>query len=307
MNDGVTKFAIQGLDKGIKNLQQLGRKILSLIHKSYNMQERHKQRDQYFREQAYTSGKFVIPFIESSVPLTQETEVLEIGCGEGGNLVPFLDKGCKVTGVDILETKINNARTFYADHPLRENIEFICSDIYTPPEKLKKRFDLIIMRDVLEHIHNQERFLNYVKVFLKTEGKFFLGFPPWQNPFGGHQQMCVNKTLSKLPWIHLLPGQLYPALLRKGGEPEKRIESLLEIRDTRITIERFKRIIRKENYRIEKRELWFINPNYQVKFGLRPRKQLALINALPWFRNFMITTCYYLLSCSTESCRDKGD
>lgn len=267
------------------------------------MQERHRQREKYFKEQAYTSGNHVIPFIEKSLALGPGIEVLEIGCGEGGNLLPFLEAGCKVTGVDILETKITNANTFYSEHPLRENIEFICSDIYTPPEKLKRQFDLILMRDVLEHIHDQERFLNYVKVFLKPSGMFFLGFPPWQNPFGGHQQMCIHKYLSKLPWIHLLPGSTYPGLLRWAGEPEQMIESLMEIRETRISLERFHRIIRKEKYKVEKRILWFINPNYQVKFGLKPRKQIGVINTLPWIRNFLITTCYYLLSCDSDDCR----
>ncbi len=267
------------------------------------MQERHRQRDKYFEEQAYTSGKYVIPFIEEHLPVGPGTEVLEIGCGEGGNLLPFLEAGCRATGVDILETKISNAEKFYSDHPQKENIEFICSDIYSPPENLKRQFDLIIMRDVLEHIHNQERFLNYVKIFLKSSGMLFLGFPPWQNPFGGHQQMCLNKYLSILPWIHLLPGRTYPGLLSLAGEPQKRIESLMEIRETRISLERFLRIIRKEKYKVEKRILWFINPNYQVKFGLKPRKQIALIYSLPWIRNFMITTCYYLISCNSDECR----
>src|SRR5690606_22371864 len=100
----------------------------------------------------------------------------------------------------------------YADHPNKLNLELICEDIYKANLN-GRQFDLIIMRDVIEHIPNQELFMKYVKKFLKSDGKFFLAFPPWQNPFGGHQQVCRNNLLSKLPWFHLLPKNLYKLVL----------------------------------------------------------------------------------------------
>jgi len=260
------------------------------------MQERHLDREKYFEEQANTSGNYVIPFIETIHNIVPGMDILEVGCGEGGNLKPFLDRGCNVTGVDILESKITHAKLFYQEHDKRKNIKLIASDIYNPPDVIKKQFDLIIMRDVLEHIHDHDKFMNYIKIFLKPGGLFFLGFPPWQNPFGGHQQMCYNKFLSKLPWFHLLPGRLYPDLMRLFKEPASRIKDLMEIRDTKITIEGFEKIIRKENYQIIKQTFWFINPNYKIKFGLKPRKMNALISGIPYLRNFFITTCYYILA-----------
>ena len=67
------------------------------------MQKRHSDRLLYFNEQIYTTRKYVIPFIEKHHDVTGDMSVLEIGCGEGGNLQPFLDLGCKVTGIDICE------------------------------------------------------------------------------------------------------------------------------------------------------------------------------------------------------------
>lgn len=265
------------------------------------MQERHHKREQYFIEQSVTTADYVIPFIKQFKELNPDSEILEIGCGEGGNLKPFLDLGCKVTGVDILETKISKGEKFFKDHPKRKNLRLIASDIYQPSKDLDQKYDIVFMRDVLEHIHGQEKFMKYVKRFLKADAVFFLGFPPWQNPFGGHQQMCHNSFLSMLPWFHLLPGKLYPGVLRLFNEPEGRIEDLLEIRETRISIERFRKIIKKENYRIIKEDFWFINPNYKIKFGLKPRKMPGIISAVPWIRNFLITTNYYLLSYQFKS------
>lgn len=180
------------------------------------MQLRHTQRETYFSEQAATTRKHVLPFIERHMVIGPETRVLEIGCGEGGNLVPFVERGCReVIGMDLARDKIKNGQTFFqnwlANQPQTERsaprLE-ICN-IYDASPTDWGTFDLIFMRDTLEHIHDQARFMAFVHSFLKPTGKFYLGFPPWQNPFGGHQQMCRSRLLSKLPYFHLLPRPLY--------------------------------------------------------------------------------------------------
>lgn len=77
------------------------------------MQARHHNRTQYFREQAYTTRNYVIPFIECVKQINAESEILEIGCGDGGNMEPFLDRGCKVVGVDAANQRIKDAITFF--------------------------------------------------------------------------------------------------------------------------------------------------------------------------------------------------
>jgi len=163
-------------------------------------------------------------------------------------------------------------------------------------DEFKEDFDLIILRDVIEHIHNQEKFMNCLKKFLKPGGKVFFGFPPWQNPFGGHQQICKSKLLSKLPFFHLLPLPLYKGVLKIFGESTSTINDLAEIKETGISIERFERILKKENWVTDKKMFFFINPNYEVKFGLKPRASFGFISAIPVVRNFFTTACYYLVS-----------
>ena len=259
------------------------------------MQERHKNKKRYFDEQARTTEKFVVPYLKDLMELSAETEVLEIGCGEAGNLKPFVDLGCKATGIDIACNRIELAREFYSDHKLKNNLELICSDIYKV-DPAGKKYDLIIMRDVIEHIPNQEKFMGFVKSFLKAKGKFFLGFPPWQNPFGGHQQISNNKILSKLPYFHLLPKSIYTFILKAFNESDSKIKGLMEIRETGISIERFERILKKEGYTVEKRDFYLINPNYETKFGLKPRKQNRLVSTIPVVRNFFTTAMYYVVS-----------
>ena len=152
-------------------------------------------------------------------------------------------------------------------------------------------FDLIFLRDVIEHIHNQEKFIGFIKRFLKKDGVIFFAFPPWRMPFGGHQQIAQSPFLSRLPFYHILPKSLYSCILRGGGESIDCITALLEIKQTGISIRRFNRIMKTHGYKILKKTDWFINPNYETKFRLKPRK-LYLLNRLPYLRDFF-TTCYY--------------
>jgi SAM-dependent methyltransferase len=256
------------------------------------MQERHKNRNKYFREQAYTTEKYCIPFIQEVLPVGSTQKVLEVGCGEGGNLMPFLDLGCECVGIDIACNKIDNGIKYFEDHNHYSNLRLMCQDFFT--WETEEKFDLIYLRDVLEHLPKRDVFMGKVKHLLKPGGKMFLGFPPWQNPFGGHQQICENKLLSKLPFYHLLPRPLYKWLLRMGGESAARIEGLMEVRDTRISIGEFYRLVKNNNYGIDRQLFFLFNPNYQIKFGLKPRKQPLYF--VPFLRNFIITTCYFVVS-----------
>ncbi len=263
------------------------------------MQERHLDRRKYFNEQVVTTTKYVIPYLKDYFSPGEKKRVLEIGCGEGGNLLPFLEAGCFVTGIDLSENKIEKARANFTGHPNSSHLLLICDDVYLLGETAG-RFDLIFLRDVIEHIYDQGKFLHFVKRFLNPGGSIFFAFPPWQNPFGGHQQICRNRLLSHKPWFHLLPRSVYTTILRLGGETEATINALLEIRETRLTIERFETLLMQQQYRTLRKSYYLINPNYEVKFGLKPRLAPAFPGKIPWLRNFVTTTAYYLVDLPTD-------
>ena len=83
--------------------------------------------------------------------------------------------------------------------------------------------------------------------------------------------------------------------MRLFGETKRTIESLIEIKETGISIERFERITKKENFQIVEKTHFLINPNYEIKFGLNPKTQFGLISAIPFVRNFFTTAVYYLI------------
>ncbi len=111
-------------------------------------------------------------------------------------------------GVELEKGRIQAGRQWLADDIESGNIVFSAKDIYDvdPVDSmLGGSFNLIILKDVIEHIHDQAKLVNRMKRFLAADGMIFLGFPPWQMPFGGHQQMCRNRILSNSRIITFFP------------------------------------------------------------------------------------------------------
>lgn len=256
---------------------------------------RYTDRERYFNELAQTSETYFTDYILRFKGLGAGTRVLEIGCGEGGNLVPFAKAGCSVCGLDLAGGKIANADWFFQAQGLSG--VFLCADFLTATE-LKGGFDLILIHDVIEHIEPEYKslFFRRAKDLLSSDGIVFWGFPAWQMPFGGHQQICRSKVCSKLPFMHLLPAGIYKRYLQLFGESEACINELMSIKKSKMTIESFERLCAAEGYDVLDRKLWFINPHYQVKFNLKPRVLWGWLGNIPWLRNFFTTGCFFITS-----------
>lgn len=257
------------------------------------MQNCHLDRRSYFNELATTSGAYYIPYIERVMALSPATRVLEIGCGEGGNLEPFAERGCDVTGVDIVDGRIEQAQTFFAQDGVKGR--FVCSNVLDCDSGFDGQFDIVLAHDVIEHIPDKPAFLHAAMRFLRPGGIAFFGFPAWYMPFGGHQQICRSRFCSHAPFLHLLPLPLYRCILESCGVKEKDVNELMSIRETRITVEKFESLAKKEGFAVLDRRFWFINPHYQAKFGLRPRVLWNWLGHVPYVRDFFITSAFYLL------------
>src|ERR1700712_6058436 len=79
------------------------------------MYEFHLDRKRYFDIQILNAEKYVIPFIEEKYALVTGMQVLEIGCGEGGVLKAFVNRGCTGVGVELDQGRIDNANDWLRD------------------------------------------------------------------------------------------------------------------------------------------------------------------------------------------------
>ncbi len=254
----------------------------------------HADRKRYFEIQAQNAVEHVLPFIQEVKTVQKGMRVLEIGCGEAGVLKPFLELGCDAVGVEFDVIRFEMPKELLSNYLSNGQLKLIGKDIFTVDveTELGGKFDIIILKDVIEHIHDQPKLITDLKQFLNPSGCIFFGFPPWQMPFGGHQQLNTNKFFGALPYYHLLPKKIYKWLIKLGKGP---LEELMQIRETKISIEDFEKISTHCGYEIINKKHYIINPIYQYKFELKARTQFSLISKIPWFRNFVTTCVYYLI------------
>lgn len=255
----------------------------------------HSDLKYYFDINTKTANEFIMPFIKEHINTETPLHILDVGCGEGGILNAFLQKGHACVGIELDPVRLDHARNWLQKEIDEHKVKFMYINIFdinvNDPDF--KKYDLIILKDVIEHIHNPSAFIAQLKLFLKPGGAIFFGFPPWQMPFGGHQQICKNKWLSRLPYYHLLPKPIYKFILKSAKE---NVAELMDIRETRITIERFERITKENGFEILGRKLFLVNPIYKYKFGWKPKAQFYWLSNLSFIRNFFTTCAYYIIS-----------
>jgi ubiquinone/menaquinone biosynthesis C-methylase UbiE len=252
----------------------------------------HNDTDRYFNIQHEDAKSSIIPFIKRSKNI-EGKRVAELGCGEAGILKAFEEVGCKCYGLDLDENKISYAKEKYEKS---EKVSVEVGNALNLKNKFngKSKFDIVILKDTIEHIKDKVGLLGAAKSILKEDGAIFIGFPPWQMPYGGHQQITESK-LGKIPFYHLLPDNIYKSYLEKIGEKNEKIEHLMEISKTGLSISKFEDITKESGLIISDKKYYIINPIYEYKFGLHPVEQFSFLYNVPWVRNFLTTTAFYLL------------
>lgn len=257
----------------------------------------HQDKIRYFNIQKTVTDEDIIPFIERNYGPVTGKHVIEIGCAEAGVLKSFIDHGNTGVGVELSSSRFDQATSFLAKEIAENKAQIINKNIYDiahPVTEFGRLFDVIILKDVIEHIPDQEKFIPKLKEFLADDGVIFFAYPPWWMPFGGHQQICRHKILRTLPWFHLLPASFYTLILKTFGEQQPTIDELLDIKSTGINMERLYNILKKNDFTISGEIMWLINPIYKFKFGLKKRKVVPFLANIPYLRNFY-TTAHYIL------------
>ena len=97
-------------------------------------------------------------------------KILDIGCGGGLLSEPMCRLGGDVTAIDASDKNINIAKIHAKKNGLK--INYIC----TSPEKLKtkKKFDVILNMEIVEHVNDVDFFLKSCSNLLKKNGIMFV-------------------------------------------------------------------------------------------------------------------------------------
>ena len=106
---------------------------------------------------------------DSPKPLTN-LELLDIGCGGGLISEPMCRLGAKVTGIDASNKNINVATL----HAKKSGLDI--NYVNTSPEQkvIKKKFDVVLNLEIIEHVDNVDLFLESSSKLLKENGIMFI-------------------------------------------------------------------------------------------------------------------------------------
>ena len=97
-------------------------------------------------------------------------EFLDIGCGGGLLSEPMNRLGANLTGIDASSKNINVAKIHAKKNNLK--INYVCSS----PEKFntKKKYDVILNMEIVEHVDDIDFFINSSASLLKKNGVMFI-------------------------------------------------------------------------------------------------------------------------------------
>lgn len=109
----------------------------------------------------------------------RDASILDIGCGDGV-LFPFFSRFGDVEGIE------PDAAVVSEDSPWRQRIQLRPFDESFAPGR---RYDLIVMLDVLEHIEDPRRALRQVHDLLADDGRLLLTVPAFQLLWTHHDQL----------------------------------------------------------------------------------------------------------------------
>ena len=121
-------------------------------------------------------------------------KILDVGCGGGIICEPLARLGAKVTGIDFAPNNIKAAKL----HSKRNNlkINYIFKDI--EKSKLDKKFDIILMFEVLEHLDNWKKTIKSIKKNLNKNGILIISTIN-RNPLS--KLFAINIAENILHWI----------------------------------------------------------------------------------------------------------
>lgn len=125
--------------------------------------------------------------------------ILDVGCATG-EITEYLT-GINYTGVDIDKNNILEMK--------KRNLEVVEVDLSKQVPQIKKKFNAILMLDILEHLQNPAAVIENVKTLLEKDGVLVISLPNDYN-FFNKVRFILNKNINWDPFdpyghLHIFP------------------------------------------------------------------------------------------------------
>lgn len=180
--------------------------------------KRKRSSKDYFAFQRY-QGRLILNELQKHISFAKTLQVLDVGSGIGGYVYEIVQRtGAAVVSLDKNPLKVAIERYGEISYdkkkmrlPLKrranvvfnsEKIAVVEGDITDAPFK-DESFDVIIGSSVIEHVPDQKKMLAECYRILKDDGLFYLSFPPYYSPVGGHSISPLHYIPGKFPlWLY---------------------------------------------------------------------------------------------------------
>jgi 2-polyprenyl-3-methyl-5-hydroxy-6-metoxy-1,4-benzoquinol methylase len=261
----------------------------------------------YFEYERVVARDILIPWLEKHwLPkeLPQENRMSfeqltigDFGCHQGGVLQAFREAGALAGKGFDLDTQSILQSPFQTNERFSLHVKDVLS-----LDPVVYQFDLILIRDVLEHIPNYSQVLKLAKACLKPGGKIFISFPPYYSPFGGHQQEASNWTRF-VPFLHYLPASLFFKLVQTANSAymsqESSLQDMQSVSGTKMTLAKAEQAFKMAGLSIGHASYYSLRPEFTVRYGL-PVWQNNFLGTLPLLREMGTMGVYFLLQNETR-------
>ena len=213
----------------------------------------------------YKARLKVLSFIFENFKSVKNLSILEIGPGLGNNIEFLCNKG----HLDVLEVDQNFVN--YLTNNFKNSINLIYSSL----NEVNKKYDVIVMLDVLEHIEYPEEFMSKCSRLLKKNGNFIISVPAYKFLWSSHD--IDLKHFRRYTWRTLLKQCAgYKVLYRTGFNYIS-----LPIRFIQLKVFRNVTSTSSNLPILEKIFLWLTNIEHTLrKLKINPKFGISLITVL---------------------------
>ncbi len=166
------------------------------VHALENAQylERHPEQTNFYQSKVL---KISLNDFFEHLPSKTQPHVLDVGCGTGYLLIPLLNQGCRMTGVDISKEMIE-ALKLSVPREKQGLVELNCSDIEGFINKDTGQYEGIVISALLHHLYDYESILKSLCDRLVPGGTLLIFFEPLKQNISSGWRFKLHRALGRL-------------------------------------------------------------------------------------------------------------